>query len=130
MTLVISIFCLGGVSFAIAFFTTLAMKHLAPKLGFVDKPGGRKIHANPKPLGGGVAILLGFVVPVLAGLAIIHLLPPPAASASSLLPAYWSGVREKRTDVALELIGAAVLMHLLGLWDDRKALGPYLKLCV
>ena len=31
------------------------MKRIAPRLGFVDKPGGRKIHSNPKPLGGGVA---------------------------------------------------------------------------
>ncbi len=30
----------------------------------------------------------------------------------------------------LGVIVAALLMHLLGLWDDRKALGPYVKLCI
>lgn len=136
MKLPISILCLAAISFLISFLMTLAMKHVAPKLGFVDKPGGRKIHANPKPLGGGVAIFLGFALPVLVGLAIIHFgqaaffsLASSTIKQKSLLAAYWSGVRD-RTPVALELIGAAFVTHVLGLWDDRKALGPYLKLVV
>src|SRR5665213_1198840 len=122
-------------SFVISFFATLAMKRLAPRIGFVDKPGGRKINANPKPLGGGLAIFLGFALPVLIGLIVIHGGHAPAAFISSSpghpspVPAYWSGVRD-RTPVALELVGAALVMHLLGLWDDRKALGPYSKLLV
>jgi UDP-GlcNAc:undecaprenyl-phosphate GlcNAc-1-phosphate transferase len=32
--------------------------------------------------------------------------------------------------MALEMVAAALLMHVLGLWDDRKALGPYFKLFV
>ena len=101
----------------------------------MDKPGGRKIHANPKPLGGGVAVFLGFALPVLAGLLWINFGRPPAMAISfdksqpSLAPAYWSGARD-RTPVAVEMLGAALVMHLLGLWDDRKALGPYLKLFV
>jgi UDP-GlcNAc:undecaprenyl-phosphate GlcNAc-1-phosphate transferase len=135
MNLPLAILCLAAVSFAISFLTTLAMKRLAPRIGFVDKPGGRKIHANPKPLGGGVAIFLGFALPLFVGLGIIHFLRhPPAislfahpAGQESPLPAYWSGVRE-RTPVALEMIGAALCMHLLGLRDDRKAMGPWSKL--
>src|SRR5579862_7349561 len=120
MDLKFPILALAPISFAISFIATLAMKRLAPRIGFVDKPGGRKIHANPKPLGGGVAIFLGFTLPVLAGLVAIHLHQAPA---EKLQAAYWSGIRE-RTPVALEMIGGALLMHLLGLWDDRKALGP------
>ena len=55
---------LVGVSFLISLCLTAAMKRLAPKIGFVDKPGHRKIHSNPKPLGGGVAIVWGFVLPI------------------------------------------------------------------
>jgi UDP-GlcNAc:undecaprenyl-phosphate GlcNAc-1-phosphate transferase len=124
LKLSLSILCLAALSFLISFFATLAMKQVAPLIGFVDKPGGRKIHANPKPLGGGVAIFLGFCLPVLAGLAIIHFHSPPG---NPLLAAYWSGGRD-RTPVAFEMIGAALIIHVLGLWDDRKALGPYLKL--
>ena len=35
------------------------MIRLAPRVGLVDKPGHRKIHAAPKPLGGGAGIFLG-----------------------------------------------------------------------
>jgi UDP-GlcNAc:undecaprenyl-phosphate GlcNAc-1-phosphate transferase len=135
MNLAYAILALAVVSFAISFAVTLAMKRIAPKIGFVDKPGGRKIHANPKPLGGGVAIFLGFALPVLAGLLIVHFLQAPSVAVSSSpghvspIPAYWSGIRD-RTPVALEMIAAALLMHVLGLFDDRKALGPYFKLFV
>jgi UDP-GlcNAc:undecaprenyl-phosphate GlcNAc-1-phosphate transferase len=135
MNLTYAILALVAVSFAISWTGTFAMKRFALRIGFVDKPGGRKIHANPKALGGGVAIFLGFALPVLAGLAVVHLHDAPSISLSasagrpSLVPAYWSGIRE-RTPVALEMIAAALLMHVLGLIDDRKALGPYFKLFV
>src|SRR3954468_18708247 len=57
---------LGVVSFVISWVATFAMIRVAPRRGFVDKPGHRKIHHNPKPLGGGVAIFLGVVLPLLA----------------------------------------------------------------
>ncbi|HWE02130.1 MAG TPA: MraY family glycosyltransferase [Tepidisphaeraceae bacterium] len=133
MKLPLAILAVTAFSFTISFLATLVVRDVARIIGFVDKPGGRKIHANPKPLGGGVAIFLGFALPVLIGLIVIHFARPPAGFISSSpghpspIPAYWSGVRE-RTPVALELVGAALAMHLLGLWDDRKALGPYSKL--
>src|SRR4051812_50166627 len=52
-------------SFVISWIATFAMIRVAPRIGFVDKPGHRKIHHNPKPLGGGVAIFLGVVLPLL-----------------------------------------------------------------
>src|SRR5437660_10513750 len=73
-------------SFAISWVLTFAMIRIAPRVGFVDKPGGRKIHANPKPLGGGVAIFWGFALPVLAGLAYIHLRAIALQSPSVLQP--------------------------------------------
>jgi len=48
------------------------MRVVAPWMGFVDKPGGRKIHVNPKLLGGGVAIFWSLALPILAGLAYVH----------------------------------------------------------
>src|SRR5437868_4656085 len=57
---------LGAASFVISLSLTWLMIRLAPRIGFVDKPGGRKIHENPKPLGGGVAIFWGIAIPMLA----------------------------------------------------------------
>lgn len=132
------ILSLSLLSFAISWVATWAVRSIAPRLGFVDRPGGRKIHANPKPLGGGVAIFLGFSLPVLIGLAVIEAHGPPARAALSAAPltpsmsakvlaAYWSGARE-REPLVLGVLLSALLMHAMGLWDDRKAMGPYVKL--
>lgn len=135
MNLRLSILGLTLVSFLISWVSTSIIKRVAPKLGFVDKPGGRKIHANPRPLGGGVAIFLGFALPVSLGLAVVHFSEPTNFAASLTkghqadLSAYWSGIRD-RTPGVLAIMVAALVMHVLGLFDDRKALGPYLKLFV
>jgi len=41
------------------------IRRYALRIGFVDRPGGRKIHASPVPLLGGVAIYIGVTVSVL-----------------------------------------------------------------
>src|SRR5438128_9332349 len=109
-------------SFAISWILTFAMKRIAPRLGLVDKPGGRKIHANPKPLGGGVAIFIAFALPLLGALVAAHVAHPSDAT----MRAYIGGAKDK-TPLALAMLGAALALHLLGIADDRKALGPYVK---
>src|SRR5215217_7463412 len=74
--MLLPILCLLVVSFVLAWAGTFVMIRVAPKIGFVDKPGGRKIHANPKPLGGGVAIFLAFALPMLALLVGVRILHP------------------------------------------------------
>jgi UDP-GlcNAc:undecaprenyl-phosphate GlcNAc-1-phosphate transferase len=127
----LAIFTLAAFSFLISWFVTWLMKQVSPRIGFVDRPGGRKIHANPRPLGGGVAIFCGFTLPVLAGLIVVALHHPSAApawdQAAHVNAAYWSGARQ-RSPMMFGFIVAAFCMHLLGLWDDRKSLGPYFKL--
>jgi UDP-GlcNAc:undecaprenyl-phosphate GlcNAc-1-phosphate transferase len=129
MTLLI--LSLALVSFTISWVGTLTMKRLAPRIGFVDKPGARKIHVNPRPLGGGVAIFWAFVLPVLVGLAVVHWGHPPNSLQARIphLNDYWSGMRQ-RMPLALGMLLAAAVMHVMGLVDDRKALGPYSKLIV
>ena len=127
MRLVIA--CLFAASFAISFFAILLIRPLARRIGFVDKPGGRKIHANPRPLGGGVAIFAGIALPLLAALIYVHLFDPPTGNGSLPWQAYWGGIRLK-TPMALSILGAAACLHIMGLFDDRRALGPYLKLIV
>jgi UDP-GlcNAc:undecaprenyl-phosphate GlcNAc-1-phosphate transferase len=126
--MVLPIICLPLVSFIISWISTLLIRKFAPRIGFVDKPGGRKIHANPKPLGGGVAILAGVALPLLGALIILHT-PLMNQSRTRLDPAYISGAG-LRTPLAIGLLGAMLAMHLLGLFDDRKAMGPYSKLLI
>ena len=53
-------------SFVVAFFATAGMRRLAPRLGLIDQPAARKVHVTPTPLGGGVGIWLGVVLPLTA----------------------------------------------------------------
>ncbi len=115
-------------SFLISWFSTLMIRKLAPRVGFVDKPGHRKIHSNPKPLGGGVAIFAGVALPMLAVLAVLHF-DTILSHNAAFDPAYISGAKE-HTPLALSMLASMLAMHLLGLRDDRKALGPYIKLVI
>ena len=150
--MILAILGLGAVSFFLSWVLTFLMIRIAPKLGFVDKPGGRKIHDNPKPLGGGVAIVLGFVIPLILSGAAIALVDSLARQQSiglhpnqnrETLPEYGSlhlGPLEisrplidgalRQIPLALTFIGSILVLHVLGLMDDRKALGPFVKLIV
>jgi UDP-GlcNAc:undecaprenyl-phosphate GlcNAc-1-phosphate transferase len=80
---------------------TYALLVLLPRMGFVDRPNARSSHTRPVPRGGGIALLLGTVVGlVAAGL-------PAALGASAVL---------------------ASLAGLLGLVDDRVSLSVRTRL--
>lgn len=126
--MILPILCLGAVSFIISWVATLLMIRIAPLIGLVDKPGHRKIHSTPKPLGGGVAITLALVLPILACILYVRGAPPPAGQ-SSQLAVHWSGIRQQSA-AALGMIGAMLVLHIIGLLDDRRAMGPYSKLLI
>lgn len=126
----LAIVCLIPLGFAVSWLLTRLVRRLALRIGFTDQPSERKIHVSPKPLAGGIAIFWGFALPVLAGLVYVNVLPPPhAARGIPDIDAYWSGARQQ-TPLALGMLVTAAVVHVLGLWDDRKALGPYFKLAV
>ncbi len=51
-------------SFLISLCVTGAMRSIAPRIGLVDLPAARKVHTTPTPLGGGIGIVCGVVVPL------------------------------------------------------------------
>lgn len=105
------------------------MLYLAPRIGFVDKPGGRKIHAHPKSLGGGVGITAGLLIPLGVGLALIWSVPELIVQSLSIDPALLAGVRDN-TPLALTFMASVLVLHFMGLRDDARAMGPYAKLFV
>lgn len=87
---------------AVVLILTPATMALARRVGAVDQPSARRIHDRPVPRLGGLAILLGFLLPAL------WFLPgDPAARA---------------------LIAGAVLIAALGIADDVLGLPPAVKL--
>ncbi len=104
------------VIFLSGFLATLLLTPLwqrwARSSGFVDQPGGRKIHATAIPVGGGIAIFIGFHV----ACAVVFLLPwKPFAGQISI-------------DWWIRFIPLSIGVVLLGLIDDRYGMNPKIKL--
>jgi UDP-GlcNAc:undecaprenyl-phosphate GlcNAc-1-phosphate transferase len=100
----------GLVAFAVALFASLTLtipvRQLALRVGMVDQPGPRKVHLQPIPLLGGVAIYLGVLLAMLF---------------------FFRG--EALTQV-LAILAGATLVVLVGTADDRGLLHHQIKLFV
>ena len=92
------------------------------RLGLVDDPGARKIHSEPIPLAGGLAITTGMLL-ALAGI-------------YGALQAGWLGSMAANRPASdpgqhpaflLTILGGALAMLVVGLADDRLELRPALK---
>ena len=126
----VPILILAAVSFVLSWVVTLAMKRVAPRLGLVDRPGTRKIHQTPIPLGGGVAIFWSLALPMLAMLAAVNFAGNVIIDrfpADEDMAALVEG-GQYQTPMTLGLLGGMLVLHGVGLMDDRRALGPFSKL--
>jgi UDP-GlcNAc:undecaprenyl-phosphate GlcNAc-1-phosphate transferase len=100
------------------------MRSLAPRWGLMDQPAARKVHLVPTPLGGGIGIWLGVVLPLVGALAIAWVIPA-LPFLTNLLPAqilpHLDGVRYRSGTLWAILAGGTVL-SIMGLFDDWKSL--------
>ncbi len=48
---------------AISMVVIPLVSRIAPRLGMIDRPNARKVHTAPVPLGGGLGIAVGVLVP-------------------------------------------------------------------
>ncbi|NOZ56155.1 MAG: undecaprenyl/decaprenyl-phosphate alpha-N-acetylglucosaminyl 1-phosphate transferase [Calditrichaeota bacterium] len=97
------------------------VRRLALARGIYDLPGERKIHQEPVPLLGGVAIWGSFVATVGLGLAGLWLLGK-FPRVVELFPSYpdWTSRLPGVAPKLLALLGGATLVALLGLADDVR----------
>ena len=113
----------------ISILATSLCRRLAVRVGMVDLPGRHKAHAGAIPLLGGSAILGAILGPALLALALASIWT--AQGLPSWLPASLSvhipGVAAK-APMALGILAGAFVLHVVGIVDDRKALGPWTKL--
>lgn len=123
--------------FLIALVTGFAVRKLAPRVGLIDQPGHRKVHAKPVPLGGGLAIWTAIVIPLLvvaivarsrAAFELLNSLPA-IAGLTDLLRMHAGGMRQQTGDL-LFLLGCGTVLMLLGLVDDKRGLDWRLRLLV
>ena len=117
-------------AFVISLAATGLMRRLAPRWRLVDQPAARKVHVVPTPLGGGLGIVCGFVLPLVAAQILMQ-----GGFEESLvrrwLPEGWSvhlpGVLQKAGQL-WAIVAAGLVLCVMGLIDDLKGLpwGPRL----
>ncbi|MCB9849172.1 MAG: undecaprenyl/decaprenyl-phosphate alpha-N-acetylglucosaminyl 1-phosphate transferase [Phycisphaerales bacterium] len=110
---------------------TAVVRRVALRIGFVDRPGGHKEHASPVALGGGVAIMLAVFAPLLVGVLLAKW--ALASGVPTWFPEFvvphLSGIASK-LPVLLAVVGGGLVLHVVGLVDDAKPLGPWSKLAI
>jgi UDP-GlcNAc:undecaprenyl-phosphate/decaprenyl-phosphate GlcNAc-1-phosphate transferase len=116
---------------AAAFISSAALcslvRYLAPRTGFLDRPGGHKSHHTPTPLGGGVAIWLTTVG--ILGLGLVVVRGWGDANFPPALAIHAGGVRLRSGSLVLILALSSVIMF-MGLMDDWKTLNWRLRLFI
>jgi UDP-GlcNAc:undecaprenyl-phosphate GlcNAc-1-phosphate transferase len=95
----------AGVGLVVTALAVLALRPLAVSLDLIDRPGGRKTHNGEVPVIGGLAMFIGIVV----GLGFL---------------------RGSANDVLGTLNAAFGLLVLIGIFDDRFSLSPWVRLPV
>lgn len=95
------------VSFVVvsSFFLTELIRRYTLKNNFIDRPNERSSHTIPTPRGGGLSIVLIFLITI---------------SVTDLLP----------NKIYIALVGAGVLISTIGLWDDYKHVAAKWRLLV
>lgn len=112
-------------AFWVSFLMTGAMRLIAPRVGLIDKPGARKVHVIPTPLGGGVGIWAGVIVPIaVAQLLIFTLRPQVEAWLPADLAQYVAGAAWRSTELWI-ILGGGTILAVAGLMDDFRPL-PWL----
>ncbi len=120
-------------SFVLSLLATSACKQLAFRFGVLDLPSanGHKAHSRAIPLLGGSAIFIAIVLPILLVLVMAKLWS--SGGAPGWLPvelARHIPGAATRIPQALGILAGATLLHIMGLIDDRRHLGPWLKMIV
>ena len=106
----------------------------AVRLRLVADPGGQghSTHQRATPLGGGIGIWLGVIVPMIVGTALVLAQRRDPASfdwlPAFLLP-HFAGIAS-RLGQLWGLLGAATVLFGLGIWDDRSGAPVAVRLAV
>jgi UDP-GlcNAc:undecaprenyl-phosphate GlcNAc-1-phosphate transferase len=130
MLVLLAVALLAG-SFTLSVVLTALVKRLTPRVGLVARPKADRYHRTIIPLGGGIAIFLTLAAFLIGAAATVRFLVAPGhlgwlAERTGLNPADFL----RRSDELLVILLCAAALFVMGLRDDKKALGPFVKLAV
>lgn len=119
----------GITSFTVSFLVCALIRRLASRVGLLDRPGARKIHQIPIPLGGGIGIWCGVTVPLLIVCLAANLSVRGYGVFPESLMLYSGGITESGCRL-ISLLGLASVLVLLGLIDDRYGIDWKIRIAV
>ncbi len=105
--------------------------YVALRTGMLDRPGAHKAHGRPTPLLGGSAIFAAILLPALVALVAVIILSHSGCTdwVPPWIRIHLPGAMQ-RLGMAIGILAMALLLHIMGLVDDRRALGPWPKLAL
>ena len=119
-------------SFLISVVAVGWVRGAAERLGLLDKPGARKVHTTPIPLGGGLGIWAGTVGTLglgTLGVLVVSQVPSLASLLPTSVGQHLGGLLGKITEIWV-IVGCGSVLMVLGLLDDRRGIPWYIRLGV
>ncbi len=118
-----------GCSFALGIVLVLVVRRVSLATGFVDRPGGRKAHAEPTALGGGLAVVGAAVLPLLGIGALAWLLrQEPARVSASAVVQRNIVLAARQLPLLLGILAGGLAFAGIGFWDDLRSPSPAVRL--
>ncbi len=118
-------------SFAVSALLTYIVSKVAKRMDFVAHPAQDRFHQTAVPLGGGIAIFTTIAAIILGAIVVVKFLVVPGhldwLGQSVII--HKDGFLEKIGQLLI-LLFCIFALFLIGLIDDKKHLGPFLKLVV
>lgn len=96
-------------AFLLSFLLVPICRILAIKFQILDQPNSRKLHREPVPYLGGLAIYFGFVLTIVLSVLVYRIIP---------------------TQQGIVLLVASTFIAMMGLYDDLKGSRPLLKFLI
>lgn len=118
----------AGFALVLSFVLTFAARAAGRRMLLMDSAGvaGQKKQRRNVPNIGGVAIFGAVATVMLTGLGLAWFAPDELARAAPGAAVHLPGIREQ-TPMALGVLGALLVLHVMGLIDDRRPIGALPK---
>ncbi len=119
-------------AFLVSVVAVAFVRQAAQQLGLLDKPGARKVHTTPIPLGGGLGIWAGVVTTFALGTLAVWLARSNEGLAALIpqgLSVHLDGLMARAPSI-WAILGGGTVLTLLGLADDRRGLPWQVRIVV
>jgi UDP-GlcNAc:undecaprenyl-phosphate/decaprenyl-phosphate GlcNAc-1-phosphate transferase len=123
---------LAAASFTLSLALCLIVEAVSRRASAFDTPpipGQLKAPTRRVPNTGGIGVFWAITLPIICALLAAHLAPDLVSRLAPAAAVHLEGVREQ-TLLAVALLVSLFALHVLGVIDDRRPLGPMLKLSV